>query len=124
VLKVLIDTNFLMIPTQYKVDIFAELERILIEKYQIQILQSTIEELKKIASTKTKHNIAAKVALELIKQKNLKILKNSEYVDKAILEIADKDTIVCTQDQELKQALKKNNIRIIALRSKKYLGET
>ena len=44
--KIILDTNFLLIPAQFKVDIFDEIDRIMIEKYQLFVLDKTIDELK------------------------------------------------------------------------------
>ncbi len=127
--KVVLDTNFLMIPGQFKVDIFEEIKKLMDHPYELCIFKETIDELNKIASTNNKHKTAAKIALKLIKQKNLKSLENSFkkgeiYIDDIILNSVDEHMIVCTQDRELKKTLKAkfNKIRIISLKSQKYLG--
>ena len=117
----------MMIPAQFKVDIFSELNRLMIEPYEMFAFDSTIDELEKISSGKRKDRNAAKVALQLIKQKNLKSLPNSineKYADNLILEGVTSEDIVCTQDQALKRLLRSRHkgIRLIALKSKKYLG--
>jgi len=123
-MKILLDTNFLLIPSQFKVDIFSEIERIMYEPYKIYILEQTIDELKKIIKEqKGKHREAANLALKLIKQKDLNTIKNfsKDSVDDIILDIVDSSYIVATQDKELKKVLKEKKIKIIALRAKKYL---
>ena len=45
---VLLDTNFLLIPAQFKVDIFSEIDRICTFQYEIAVLDKTIDELNKI----------------------------------------------------------------------------
>ena len=125
--RIILDTNFLMIPGQFKVDIFHELDKIASFPHEICIFKETIDELNKIAEKNTKDKINAKIALMFIKQKNLKILKNSLkkqdfYIDDIILGNVREGDYVCTQDQDLKRLLKKQNIKIIALKSRKYLG--
>lgn len=123
-MKILLDTNFLLIPAQFNVDIFSEIERIADFPYRICILKQTIDELKKIIKEqKGKHRNAAKLALQLIKQKDLNTIKNSskDSVDDIILDIVNPEYIVATQDKELKDRLKRKKIRIITLRAKKYL---
>ncbi|MEM4638153.1 MAG: nucleotide-binding protein [Candidatus Woesearchaeota archaeon] len=121
--RIILDTNFLMIPPQYKIDIFQEIKKIMNEPYEMCVFKETITELKKIASGKGKDSSNAKVALLLIKQKNLKSLKNSHnlgYVDDIILNNITDEDIVCTQDKALKKRLKEKypNIQIITLNKK------
>jgi len=125
---VILDTNFLLIPGQFKVDIFNELERIIAAQYELFIYEATLGELKKIASTQSRDSTNAKLALKLIKQKNLKSLQNSSnekaYIDRIILDNLAENQIICTQDTALKrQILAKNNrVRIITLKSRQALG--
>lgn len=121
------DTNFLMIPGQFKVDIFSELKRLINEPFDVYIHESTVGELEKFSKGNTKAKLHANVALKLIKQKNLKRLANSvneKYTDDLILEGVTSKDIVCTQDQVLKRRLKAfhKGIRLITLKSKKYLN--
>lgn len=122
-MKVIIDTNFLLIPSQFKVDIFLEINRILEVKYSLCILDKTINELNKVVEkSRGKDKKAAKLALELIDHANLEIISTkTHYVDKAILEIVNKDYIVATQDKELKQKILDKGVAVIILRQKRYL---
>lgn len=127
--RIILDTNFLLIPAQFKVDIFLELRRLMTVPYDVCIFKATIDELQKITSKNTRDKVSANIALKLIKQQNLKTLPNSTstegiYIDEIILQgITDRD-IVCTQDAALKRALKAKfpNIRLIVLKSKQYLA--
>ena len=124
--KVIIETNFLMIPFQLKVDIFSEIERIVNHAYETCVIDKTIDELKKILENergKTKQ--AAKFALSLIEKKKLKIIKtldDKKDADDEIISIAKKeDCIVATQDKLLKERLKLLKRKVIILRQKRYL---
>lgn len=124
--KIILDTNFLLIPSQFNVDIFTEIDKLILAKYKLYILDKTIDELKKIISDKKqslKNRNAAKLALQLIKAKNVHIIKTKKdlLVDALLIEIADKNTIIATQDMALKRKLKKKNIKLIVLRAKKRL---
>ena len=122
--QVILDTNFLLIPYQFKVDIFSEIDRILDTRYQICILDKTIQELNKLVEkSRGKNKKAAEFALRLIEHQNPEIIKTEiAYVDKAILNIAKKQThIIATQDKELKKELQAKGIPIIVLRQKRYL---
>jgi len=122
---IILDTNFLLIPFQFKVDIFSEIERIMTEPYKLCIVDSTIDELNKLTKTQSgKDKRAALMALKMIKKKAIKHLKTEKNLntDKLIVELAKSpDFMVATQDQALKRILKANNIKIIILRQKKFL---
>jgi uncharacterized protein len=122
-----LDTNFLMIPTQFKVDIFTEIRRLMDEPYGLFVYDASIAELSELAKGNSRDAGHAKAAITLIKQKNLKTLPNSvneKYVDDLILKGVTEGDVVCTQDQALKRLLrgKYSGIRFITLKSKKYLG--
>jgi rRNA-processing protein FCF1 len=124
--RVVLDTNFLMIPSQFKVDVYAEIHRLMTEPYDLCTFQGVIDELIELSKGKNKDSTHAKTALKLIKQKNLKSLPNSineKYADALILDGVTSKDIVCTQDQALKRLLKHKHkgIRLITLKSKKYL---
>ena len=111
-LKFLLDSNFLMIPVQFKVDIFNELKNF--GKSEIYTLDLIIEELKKLKK--------AKLILQLIKKKKVKILKsNLKSADTQLFDLAKKGYIVCTQDKKLRKKIKENGFKVVYLRQKKYL---
>ena len=121
--NIILDTNFLMIPLQFKVDIFSEIERICSFNYSLMVLEASVRELEKIAGTgKSRDRKTAVAALKLLKSKSIRIIKSEErYADDAIFRSADKDTIVATQDIALKKKLAQKRTSIIILRQKKYL---
>ena len=121
--KIIIDTNFLMIPIQFRVDIFSEFSRICNFNYKLFIFEQSINELKNIIEKQTgKNRKAAQFALKLIKLKNINIIKSKrKNVDSLILKNASNDTIVATQDSHLKKKLLEKGASVIILRQKKYL---
>ena len=122
--KILLDTNFLMGCAQFKVDIFSEIERICHFNYRLYVLDKTIDELNNIIKNQRgKQKDAAKIALQLLKIKNVEEIKdNSEkYADEAILEHAKKGWLVATQDKDLKRKLINQGISVIVIRQKKVL---
>ncbi|MBS3113115.1 hypothetical protein J4418_03465 [Candidatus Woesearchaeota archaeon] len=121
--KIILDTNILLVPEKYKVDIFEEIKRICDFKYEIWILKQTIIELEKLKTEgKVADKRAASVGFSLIKSKDLKILSENEgYTDDIVVNLAKKGFIAVTQDKELKNRLKKIGAEYITLRQKKYL---
>lgn len=123
-MRIILDTNFLLIPAQFKVDIFSEIKRIADFKYHLYVLDKTLDELKKIEKEQRgKHKAAAKLALALLKNKKVKVIKTTSenYVDDLLVEYSKKGAIIATQDLGLKRRLKKP---CIFLRQKKYLALT
>ena len=123
--KILLDTNFLLVPYQFRVDIFTQINRIMHFQYKIFVLDKSVEELKKvIEGQKGKSKDAAKIALKLIAIKNIGVIKteSDKKTDDAIVELSRKDNyIVATQDKDLKRSLINHGIEVIVLRQKKIL---
>ncbi len=120
--KIILDTNFIMIPAQFKVDIYAELDKICDFNYELYVLDRSLTELDTIIKTqKGKEKAAARLAKAILEAKKPKILKTTSkvYVDNILLGL--KDFIVATQDHELRLKLKKEGVKTIVLRQKKYL---
>ena len=123
--KILLDTNFLLIPYQFRMDIFTQIDRIMHFPYKIFVLDKSVEELKKIVEEqKGKNKDAAKIALKLIAIKNISIVKTkgSKRTDDVIVELSSENSyIVATQDKDLKRRLINHRIEVIVLRQKKIL---
>jgi len=124
--KILLDTNFLLIPYQFKVDIFTQIDKISIFKYKIFILDKTLQELNKIVEEqKGKNKDAARIALKLISIKDIEVIKteSNKNTDDTIYGIALKDDfIVATQDKDLKRKLVNQGCKVIILKQKKILA--
>jgi len=110
--KIILDTNFLLIPVKFKVDIFREIERICNFKYELYIIDKTIDELK--------GKKGEKLANGLIKEKRVKVIKANKEgsVDEILKNLKNDKIIVATNDKELIKSLK---FPIIRLKQKKYL---
>ncbi|MBI3037403.1 nucleotide-binding protein [Candidatus Woesearchaeota archaeon] len=128
---VLLDTNFLLIPGQFGVDIFAGLYGICSFQYEVCVLDATLAELDGIASDKkasAKNRRAAGLGLQLLKAKAVKVIKVERKVfkstDKAILDFAaaNRDSVVvATQDKELREKLRAKGVSVVVLRQRQYL---
>lgn len=122
--KIILDTNFLLIPYQFKVDIFSEIRRIADFNYKLYIVDETLDELIKLTKTqKGKDKLAAVLALAMLEQKKVIQIKTKKDkdVDNLILDEADKNTLVATQDRILKAKLKKKGAGLIVLKNKSHL---
>ncbi len=125
--KIILDTNFLMIPETLKIDIVSEINKACEFNYEFLVLDKSIDELKKISKTgKGKEKRAAKTGLALIRKKGFKVIRTINYekgldVDSILVEEAKKGAIIATQDAGLKKRLKKIKVPYITLRQKKYV---
>lgn len=138
--RIILDTNFVMMPGELGIDIFSEIERIVPQTHEICIIDQTLAELENIRKTQSgAAKRAVKLALCLIKAKGLKILASPQdtlwsgapqacraglgktNVDQLILDIAGGDDLVATNDAALIKKLKDKGVSLIILRQKKYL---
>lgn len=129
--QIILDTNFLLIPGQFGVDIFTEIDKICAFRYELVVLEQTIKELETLTQKqdiKGKDKQAAKLALQMIKNKaetqTINIVASDEtYVDQVIINMAKKDKtlLIATQDKALKQKLKDLGNQLIILRQKKHI---
>jgi rRNA-processing protein FCF1 len=119
---VILDTNFLIDLVKFKIDL-DEIGNLVDEPYKLLVPNLVINELIKISSTKTKHSRGASLALEMVKLRDIDILAcEKTSVDEAIVNTADKDTMVATNDRELRKRLKRLGIKTIYLRARKHLA--
>lgn len=122
---VILDTNFLLIPFQFKIDIFRELDYLIETSHAYVISSSTLTELKKLAKKIGKDGMAARLALKLVSANNKKIgiIENKEYVDDWIVGYAvETNAIVCTNDSILRRRLREKKIKTITMKSKSKIG--
>jgi hypothetical protein len=123
-IKVIIDTNALMVAEQFGVDIFGELIRL---GYIEWIVPAQVRgELLSIAerAKKGRDRTAARVALGLAGQCKVVGIDNCP-ADQAIVDLAEKEgAAVFTNDRALKKSLFSKGITVIYLRQGRYLEAT
>ena len=113
--NIILDTSFVLTAIKFKIDLSSELERICDFPYKLFIIDKTLDELR------NKPN--SKIALILIKHLNVGLIetRKDKNVDNLIMENADENSIVATQDIELKNRLKAKAIKVITIRQKQHL---
>ncbi|GEM_PF-152642 len=122
---IIFDTNFLLIPGIFHVDIFSEAER-LIPSATFAIIDKTLNELDGIIATQRGKDVrAAILAKSLIKAKALKIIQTDKQssVDDLTLRYSDQNSVVGTQDLELRKKLINKGITVLVLRNKTHLAQ-
>jgi uncharacterized protein len=123
-MKVLLDTNALLLPHQFGIDIFSEIGRLVPEKHDIFTLRTVVDELVGIAkSSTTDDGVAARVGLMLLKDKGVGILPSQGTVDDAIVDFAiNERAIVCTNDVGIRNKLKESGLKVLCMRGKKRMA--
>jgi rRNA-processing protein FCF1 len=108
-----------MIPIQFNVDIFTELQRLGYDEFIVP--QAVVNELKMLAKrSKGMDKTAAKVALSL--SERCKIVEETGVADDVIVRLAeDIGSAVLTNDIELKNRLYKKGIITVYLRQRNRL---
>ncbi len=125
-LKVILDSSFLFIPSQFKIDIFEELAKVLDRRIEPIILSPTYKELQKIAkSESTKLCRQAALALKFAQEcRKIDVEKDdAESHDSVIVRVASEmDYCVATNDRALRRRLRRINVPVIYLRQKSRLA--
>ena len=118
--KVIIDTNGLMIPGQFGIDIFSELEQLGFYSYIVP--SASVKELERIIATgRGKDRSAAKIAISLLEK--CTIIDKNGYADNIIIEMAiSMDAAVLTNDAELKKRLCSKGVTNVYLRDRTRLS--
>ncbi len=112
-IKLLLDTNFLVIPYQFRVDIYAELRKF--GKPDMYTVGPALRELAKLKN--------GNEAFRLYLIKGGKVIETGGTdADEEIVKLArEGDYIVCTQDVKLQERLKEHGVKIVFLRQQRYL---
>ena len=119
-MKVLLDTNALMVPEQFGVDIFSEMLRLGYIEYIVP--GPVLRELRYLTEKADKGHdkLAARIGLSLAEQ--CRIISSEVDADAALEKHAIlEDAAVFTNDRELKKRLIRKGITVIYLRQGRYL---
>ena len=125
-LKVIIDSNALFVPLQFKIDVVGELERLLNRRFELVMLSPVKRELEILVGKGTpKTRRMAGYALKLAEKcRYVKVDDDSaeQTVDNVIMKIAAKwKAPVFTNDAELRRRLRDISVPVIYLRQKSRL---
>ena len=124
-IKVILDSNFLFIPSKFQIDIFEGLMNLLNQRFELILLSSTYNELL-IMAEKGSPSMRKKaaLALKLAEKCSIVTVKKGmeETHDDVILRIASKwKCLVATNDRELRKRLRDKGIPVIFMRGKSRL---
>ena len=123
--KVIFDSNFLFVPSQFQINIFEELTNLLNQRFDPILLSSTQKELQRLAkesSPKTRKQ--ASLALKLSEKCRVVHVEKGlkETHDAVIVRVAAEwKCPVATNDRELRKKLRNLGVPIIFLRQRHRL---
>jgi len=125
-LKVILDSNFLFVPSQFQIDIFEELLTLLNQRYEPILLSTTYKELQRMAE-KGSPKLRKQAAMALKLAEKCRVVDDEksrgETNDDVILRVAAQlKCPVATNDRRLKQRLRNISIPVIYLRQKSRLA--
>lgn len=122
---VVLDTNFLLVPFRFRIDILKELDYLVDYSHRFVVSEKTVEELKKIAKAVGKDGMAARLALKMLEanRERIEIVRSDSSVDDWIVAYAaEAGAIVCTNDAELRRRLRAKGIKVATLKSRSRVG--
>ncbi|MFW5638779.1 MAG: PIN domain-containing protein [Methanoculleus sp.] len=121
-MRVLLDTNALLIPAQFGIDLYTELLGIFGDFEPI-TLEEVVDELTGLARGRGRDAAAARVGLALARRSTIVPSGSSaESVDERILEYARQEgCVVVTNDRELRKALLREGVDVVSMRRRKTL---
>ena len=118
-LYVILDSNFLLIPSQFQVDIFEELEKLLNQQFEPVLLNPMYQELLRIAEHGLpKLRQQASLALALAEKCGIVSVEmyDRENPDDVILRVAKEWRCpVATNDKELRKRLRREGVPVLSL---------
>jgi len=125
IIRVIFDSNFLFIPSQFQLDIFEELTNLLSQRFEPVLLSPTYKELLKIAEKGSpKKRKQASLALKLAEKCRLVHVEKGleETHDDVIVRVASEWRCpVATNDRELRKRLRNMGVPVIFLRQRRRL---
>jgi len=124
-IRVVFDSNFLFVPSQFQLDVFEELANLLSQRFEPILLSPTYQELLKIAEKGSpKMRQQASLALKLAEKcRVIHVEKGLEEThDDVIVRVAsDWRCPVATNDRELRKRLRNMGVPVIFLRQRRRL---
>ena len=121
--KILCDTNFLLIPLRFGVDVFVEAEEALNDLSEFYVSSRVVDEIKLLRKdAKPSFDKELLFALKMIEQCNVIEDTSETLVDDSLIELARKNNLVIgTTDSELRKKARMEGVKVIYLRQRRYL---
>ena len=120
--RVLLDTNALLMPVQFRIDLYDELMG-LFGDFEPITLEEVVGELSGLARGRGRDAAAARVGLALARRSTVVPSESAaEHVDDRVIEYARREGCsVVTNDRELRNALLREGIDVVSMRRARTL---
>lgn len=125
-IRVLLDTNFLILPIRFGIDIRSELGRILEASFSLATTPAVLDELrrlKKNVKTGELKHIEFALALAEGMEKIDDVIGTEEDVDDQLVRLSEREgLIVATTDAELRRRIRRQGRPVVFMRQRRYLA--
>ncbi len=125
-IRVLLDTNFLMLPVRFGIDIRSELGRIIEASFSLATTPAVLDELRRLkANVKTREskNIDFGLAMAESMEKLDDTLRPEEDVDDQLVRLSEREgLVVATTDAELRRRIRREGHPVVFMRQRRYLA--
>ena len=121
--KILCDTNFLLIPLRFGVDVFTETDNALNDITEFYVSSRVLDEIKLLKqSAKPSFEKELLFALKMAEQCVVVQDDSTALVDESLINLAEKHGfIIGTTDSELRQFARMRGVKVVYLRQRRYL---
>lgn len=120
-IEAVVDTNFLMLAYQFKLNIPEKLGELL-GAYRMVTCDGVVRELKKLSLGKGRDGVAARYALKVLDGCGAEVKRSKGEVDEWIVGYCKKEgAVACTVDKKLRERLKREGVKVVIMRGKKQL---
>lgn len=121
--KFLVDTNFLLVPVRFKVDIFLEAETAVNDLVEFYVSSRVLDEIR-ILKERSKGSFVRELKLAERLAENCLVIEDlsKTRVDQSLIDLAlDEGMVLGTTDAELRQNARKAGVKVVYLRQKSHL---
>ncbi len=113
---IVLDANFLVVPFQFNVDVFAELDR-LFGAYKVHTLDVCLDEAKRVENGRY-----TQLVEKLVSTQNVEVLgTDANYADPVLQRYAENGYVIATTDKELRDRVLRSGGRVVLLRGESHL---
>ncbi|HHL41500.1 MAG TPA: hypothetical protein ENJ36_02435 [Candidatus Bathyarchaeota archaeon] len=121
--KILCDTNFLLIPLRFGVDVFNETDDAINDITEFYVSTRVIDEIKLLKKT-AKPSFEKELLFALKMAELCTVIEDNStgLVDDSLIDLAiEHDLIIGTSDSELRQKARAYGVKVVYLRQRRYL---
>ncbi len=117
---VVLDTNMLLVPYQFGVDIFEEIQRIL-PGVKVYTIPQVIKEIEKLSRGNLNERLGAKIAKRLLERVEVLPVDETLPTDTILVELAKDGYVIATNDRLLRKRVREVGGYTIYLRERSHL---